>query len=68
MIFESHHAIQNQILGLAHGMRARYRLAKVLQIKALNMIPHIRNALKGMSLLFVRKPLVPNAEDTLSLT
>jgi hypothetical protein len=41
VVFESHHAIQNQILGLRHKMTARhpYHVAKVLQMKILNMAP-----------------------------
>jgi hypothetical protein len=32
VVFKIHHTIQNQTLGLAHGMSTKYHLAKVLQM------------------------------------
>jgi hypothetical protein len=67
VVFKIHYPIQNQTLSLAHGMRARYHMAKVLQMKILNMVLHVRNAFEGTSPLFVCIPIVPDTEDALSL-
>lgn len=57
-------AFQNQILAL-HELRARYHLAEILQMKVLNMVPHVRNTFEGTSPLILRIPLVPDAGYTL---
>jgi hypothetical protein len=67
VVFKIRHTIQNQTLGLAHGMRTRYHLAKVLQMEVLNMVPHVRHAFKGTSPVVVCIPFVPDTEDTLGL-
>jgi CRISPR/Cas system endoribonuclease Cas6 (RAMP superfamily) len=67
VVFKIHYTIQNQILRLAHGIRTRYYLAKVLQIKVLNIVPHVRNAFKGTSPVVVYILFVPDTEDTLGL-
>lgn len=67
VVFKIHYTIQNQVLRLTHGMRTRYHLAKVLQMKVLNMVPHVRHAFKGTSPVVVCIPFVPDTEDTLGL-
>jgi hypothetical protein len=42
-----HHVEENQPFSLAYRMVTSYQLAQVLQMNILNMIPHVRNALKA---------------------
>jgi hypothetical protein len=67
VILKKHNTIQNYPLSLAHRMVTRYQLVQVLQIKTLNIVPHVRNTFEGTGSLVVRIPLIPDAEDALGL-
>jgi hypothetical protein len=49
MILEMHHVIEHQPLSLAHRMVANDPLLcrYVAQMNILNMVPHVRNTVKG---------------------
>jgi len=68
VIFEKHHGVESYSLGLAHRVVTGYLLVQVLEMKILNMVPHVRNAFERASPLVVCIPLVPDAEDALGLT
>ena len=66
VILEPHNGVENQPLSLADRVVADERLLCLAQV-TLDMVPHVRNALKGARSLLIRKPLVSDANDTLGL-
>lgn len=69
VILEMHHIIENQTLGLVYRMVANYPLLcrYVAQMNILNIVPHVRNAVKGACPFNIWQPLVSHANDTLGL-
>jgi hypothetical protein len=69
VILEMHHVIKRQPFSLAYRMVANDPLLcrYVAQMNTLNMVPHVRNAVKGTRSLLVWKPLVSDANNTLGL-
>jgi hypothetical protein len=69
VILEMHHVIEHQPLSLVYRMVANDPLLcrYVAQLYIPNMVPHVRNAVKGAYPFDVWKPLVSHANDTLGL-
>jgi hypothetical protein len=67
VILEKYNTVQNYPLSLAHRMVTGYLLVQVLQMKILNVVPHVRNVFEGASLLVVYISLVPDTEDVLGV-
>ena len=67
VILEEHHGVEGHALSLANGVTTRDQFIQVLQMKILNMIPHVGNAFEGAGPFVVCIPLVPDAEDALGL-
>jgi len=69
VILEVHNVIKNQPLSLAYRVVTDDPLLcwHLAQVNILDMVPHVRNALKGARSLLIWKPLVSDANDTLGL-
>jgi hypothetical protein len=69
VILEVHHVIESQSLSLADRVVADDPLLcrHPAQVNILDVVPHVRNAVKGAHSLLVWEPLVSYANDTLRL-
>ena len=69
VILEMHHVIEYQPFSLVYRMVANDPLlcCYIAQMNTLNMVPHMRNAVKGMHSLLVWKPLVSDTNNILGL-
>ena len=69
VILEVHHVVENQSLSLADRVMADDPLLcwYLAQVNILDVVLHVRNAIKGARSLLVWETLVSNANDTLRL-
>ena len=69
VILEMYHVIEHQPFSLVYRMVANDPLLYqyVAQMNTLNMVPYVRNAVKGTRSLLVWKPLISDANNTLGL-